>query len=169
MATKLERNGKLDLITELSLTQRRVDQLIEVGVLVAGHDEKFDVEWNVRRYRAYRADDREYVISELTEAAEKFEDGMRRLKAEPDMTKRRKLADRDNIGAQIGRLDAAYRLGNAMSEEGRRPLLSRYTGQEVGKAISAYFGTLGMVINDDTSLSDANPPNRHDRRRARRA
>lgn len=168
MATKLERNGKLELIAELGLSHRRVDQLIDIGVLIAGFDEVFHLDLNVRRYRAYRDKDREYVVGELEDAARKFDDGMRRLKAEPDMAKRRKLAERDDTGAQIGRLDAAFRLGNAISEEASRPLLNRYTGREVANAMSAYFGILGMVIDDDLSLKDEAPKNRRERRRAGR-
>lgn len=161
MAKRLEDNGKQDLIDELGITPRRLNQLIQMGVIDAGGDEVFDLAINTRRYHAYKDGDREYVFAELTAAAHAFDDGMRRLQAEPDMKKRRALAERDGIGAHIGRLDAAYRLGNSMQEEHRQPLLARYCNQEVGKAASAFFAAIGVVVSDDA-------PNRRERRRAAR-
>lgn len=152
MTTKLERNGKLELIERLGLTQRRIDQLIEAGVLIEGHDGNFDVDWNSRRYRAYRDTDRDYVAAELNAAGDALNDGLRKLRAEPGVAKRRKIAERDRIGAQIGKMDAAYRLGNAMAPDGHRKVLNVVTNLAVGEAISEYFSLLGMSISDDVSV-----------------
>lgn len=162
--TKLQENGKRELIDRLALTERRVNQLVDSGVIVESGDGTFDVERNLRRYRAYRDGDFEYVAGELASASDRFSDGIRRLQAEPDMEKRRTLEERDPIGPQIGRLDAAFRLGNAMSREHSRPLLDEYTGRKIGDCFNLYLQTLGMTFVGDEEM----PKNRRERRRADR-
>lgn len=148
--TKLERTGKLALVDRIGLTRRRVDQLIDLGVLIAGCDEGFDLVLNERRYRAFRDIDREYVAAELNAATDSLQDGLRRLRATPDIEKRRKIAKRDKIGAQIGRIDAAFRLGNSMTSEESRPLIAMATDRAVGDAISEFFDLLHFTyVGDD--------------------
>jgi hypothetical protein len=144
---KLDDNGKRDLIEALRLTHRRIDQLIDLGVLVAGGDEKFDVERNIERYRAYKDRDFDYVERELKQATYALEDGLRLLRSEKNVQKRRELQERHKIGANIGRLDGAFRLGNALASEGQRPLLSQHTSRTVGDAINELFSLLGMEID----------------------
>lgn len=161
--TKLDENGKRELVDRLALSERRVNQLIETGVIVESGDGTFDVETNRRRYQAFKDEDREYVISELSAASERFVAGIRRLEAEPDMTKRRAIEKRDPVGPEIGKMDGAYRLGNAISEQGHRPLLAMFTGRNVGDMFNLYCQTLGLTfIGDDVK------PNRHARRAAGR-
>ena len=148
---KLAENGKQAMIDEIGLTQRRVDQLIEHGVLVAGGDNVFDFELNLRRYRAYKARDFDYVARELGEASAALEVGLKVLRAETNLKKRRQIEKREAFGANVGRLDRAFLLGNAMAPEGHRPLLSIVTNQAVGAMIGEYCELLGVEINDDKS------------------
>lgn len=162
--TKLQENGKRELIDRLALSERRVHQLVGDGIIIESGDGTFDVELNLRRYRAFKDDDVEYVATELMTACEKFTDGIKRLKQEPDLEKRRAMEKRDPVGPQIGRLDRAFRLGNAMSREASRPLLNNYTGRQIGDCFNIYLETLGLThIGDDEA-----PRNRRERRRVGR-
>jgi hypothetical protein len=75
------------------------------------------------------------------------------LRAEKSLRRRRKLEEKNRVGAQIGRLDAAYRLGNAIAPEGQRELLNAFAGREIGDAVSAYLDLLGMIYVGDGKIA----------------
>jgi hypothetical protein len=116
---------KMDLAERLRLTRRRVDQLIDAGMFYARVDGAFDITANAERYRAYRRKDVDWIAEELERLAGQISAGLKQMRATSSRPKRRKVAR--EIGPLIPALDAAMRVGNAISPLGHRDLLNQYT------------------------------------------
>lgn len=159
-----EFGDKLELAKYLEISRRHVDRLIDDGVLIADPDCRFDLERNQRRHNAFKNHDTAFVDFELRTSVEALTEGMRELRGISSMAKRRKAAERLKVGHNIGRLDAAFQLGNAMASEGHRPLLADYCGRVVGEAIGEYFDLLGIEMGAEPDTA----PSRKRGRRARR-
>jgi hypothetical protein len=159
----MEFGGKNELEARLQLGRRQIDRLEALGVLIAGSDERFDLALNERRYRAFMGRDADYVARQIDKAVEDFQAGMAELAAEPDLHKRRKLAETLKAGSAIGQLDAAMRLGNAISSEAQRPLLGIVTRGEIARLLATYLDLLEFEYAEDSA--DRRKPGRKPRRR----
>jgi len=155
---------KLELAKYLEISRRHVDRLVDDGVLIADPDDRFDLERNQRRHDAFKNHDIAFVDFELRASVEALTEGMRELRGISNISKRRKTAERLKVGHNIGRLDAAFQLGNAMASEGHRPLLRDYCGRVVGEAVGEYFDLLGIEMQAEHDT----PAPRKRGRRARR-
>jgi hypothetical protein len=133
---------KMDLAERLRLTRRRVDQLIDAGMFYARVDGAFDITANAERYRAYRRKDVDWIADELERIAGQISGGLKQMTATSSLPKRRKLAR--EIGPLIPQLDAAMRVGNAISPSGQRDLLDEHTNMITGQLI-------GELLADQTS------------------
>jgi hypothetical protein len=115
---------KQDLAERLRLTRRRVDQLIDAGVLYARADKSFDIAANAERYRAFQRKDVEWIAEELERLAASINAALKQMRATSSALKRRKIAR--EVGPLIPQLDAALRVGNAIAPTGQRDLLNDY-------------------------------------------
>ncbi len=125
------------LADALNLTTRRVQQLEDRGVIIPQPDGDYDLERNRDRYWLFRDHQMDRVLSELEQAAERADQLISRIRKEPDIRNRRRLAKEH--GADIGRLHDAMRLANAMSPEHARQLLGDFTTMVFGRAVSELF------------------------------
>jgi hypothetical protein len=136
-------NGtKQDLAERLRLTRRRVDQLIDAGVFYARADQSFDIAANCERYRAYRRKDIDWIAEELERLAAQITACLKQMRATSSPPKRRKLAR--EIGPLIPQLDAAMRVGNAISPSGQRDLLDDYTGTLTSRLLGELLAESAM-------------------------
>jgi hypothetical protein len=136
--------SQIDLATELGISDRRIRQLEEKGVVVRNTRGNYDVDRNRRRYRLFIDRDMERVANEVEEAAERAADVLDQMRAEPDLSTRRLLVQR--LGSTVGELDSAMKLANALAPDSSRALLDSYTNMVVGRLTSELFDLCNWQI-----------------------
>jgi hypothetical protein len=129
--------GQSELASVLSVTDRRVRQLEDEGVILRHPDGKYDEDRNRRRHRQFIDRDIDQVAIGVEEAARRADDALDQLRAEPDLEQRRLLAK--DLGSAIGELDCAMRLANALAPESARAMLESYTRMVVARAASEFL------------------------------
>ena len=102
-----------ELASALAISDRRVRQLEDQGVIPCHPDGGYDVDRCRRRYRLFIDRDIDRVATAVEEAAERAEDALDQIRGEPDLEGRRVLAN--GLGGAIGELDGAMRLANALA------------------------------------------------------
>lgn len=153
MPTKSERNGKNELVDRLGLTPRRIEQLVNDGVIIANSQGQFDLDENLNRYRVFKQKDLGWLSRQMTRNADDLRTGFQKLYDANSVAQRRALGPQ--VGPLIGETDDLMRLGAAISVEGKRPLLNHFTNMTIGALLSEYFALLGYEIADDEA-----PPRR---------
>jgi hypothetical protein len=141
-ATKLANQS--ELADALRISDRRVRQLEDRGVVVRHSDGNYDVDRNRRRYRLFIDRNIDEVTAGVEKAAKGADDALDELRAEPNLEQRRLLSKR--LGPAIGELDCAMRLANALAGESARPMLESYTRMVVGRAASEFLELCNLQI-----------------------
>jgi hypothetical protein len=129
--------SQTDLAKELAISDRRVRQLEERGVVIRHPEGGYDIHRNRRRYRLFIDRDLEGAANGVEEAAKRADDALDQIRAEPDLEGRRLLAQ--GLGSAIGELDGAMRLANALAPESARAMLESYTRMVVGRTASEFL------------------------------
>jgi len=92
--------------------------------------------------------DAEAIFIELEELAVAIEDGFKRLRAEPDIEKRREMAT--EVGPLIGRLGAALARSHDLAPEGSRDFTAQATDAVIfGPAIGEFMQICGLKLADE--------------------
>jgi hypothetical protein len=129
--------SQADLAKQLAISDRRVRQLEEHGVIVRHPKGNYDLDRNRRRYRLYVDRDIDQVAIGVEEATKRADEALDQIRSEPSLEERRRLAKR--LGSVIGELDGAMRLANALAPESERALLDSYTRLFVGRAATEFL------------------------------
>ena len=132
------------LANELGVTDRRVRQLEDQGVIVRDCDGGYDVGLNRRRYRLFIDHDVDRVATAVEEAARRSDDALDQIRIEPSLKKRRALAQK--LGSTIGELEREMRLANALAPEHHRKLSDSLTRMIVGRAVGELLDLCGWQI-----------------------
>ena len=128
-----ELTSQSKLANELGLTDRRVRQLEDQGVIVRNCDGRYDVGLNHSRYRLFIDRDIDRVATAVEEAAKRSDDALDQIRTEPSLKKRRVLAQK--LGSAIGQLELEMKLANALAPEHHRQLSDSLTCMIVGRAV----------------------------------
>jgi hypothetical protein len=139
--------SQIDLAKELAISDRRVRQLEEQGVIIRRPDGDYDIDRNRRRYRVFIGRDLEGAANSVEKAAKGADDALDELRGEPDLEQRRLLAQ--GLGSAIGELDGAMRLANALAPESARAMLDTFTRMVVGRAASEFLELCAWRIADE--------------------
>jgi hypothetical protein len=143
---KVEKLNQLDLAKELAISDRRVRQLEEQGVIVRDPDGNYKLDRNRRRYRQFIERDVEGVANDVEEAARCADDALDQMRAVQDLEERRLLAKR--LGCAVGQLDMAMRLADALAPASRA-MLESYTRMFVGRVASEFLELCNWRIAAD--------------------
>jgi hypothetical protein len=135
------------LANALNLTDRRIRQLVDLGVVVREPDGNYDLDLNRRRYRLYIDRDVDRIADDIENASIEVDEALKLLHDEPDLSKRRALGR--EVGFVVGQLDRAMRLANALAPEHDKPLLETYTRMVVGRAAGAWMDLCRIILADD--------------------
>jgi hypothetical protein len=90
----------------------------------------------------------EAIFIELEDLASEIEDGFKRLRAEPDIEKRREMAI--EVGPLIGQLDRALARSHDLSKEGSNGFMARATDATIlGPAVGEFMQICGLDLADE--------------------
>ncbi len=117
----------------LSLTARRVGQLVDLGVVIVGPDGRADVSLSCERYEIFRRRD-PYSIAALIDDAERA--GLAAAEAAERLGDHATLAEAGKAATLALEFDQIGKLLEAMRPEHQRPLL-RYVRESVVAEIAA--------------------------------
>jgi hypothetical protein len=92
------------------------------------------------------ADFKTRVNAETEQSAECVDQMLSRIRGEPDIAERRRLAK--EYGPAIGRFGYAMRLSVGMASEHERQLLETYANMVIGRAISQLFNLCEWLIEE---------------------
>jgi hypothetical protein len=126
-----------ELANALGISDRRVRQLEEQGVIIRCPDGNYDVDWCLRRYRLFIDRDINQVAMAVERAVERVDNALDQLRGEPGLEVRRRLVER--LGPAVGELDGAMRLANALAPATHRELLESYTRMVVGRTAAEFL------------------------------
>jgi DNA-binding transcriptional MerR regulator len=127
MRPKVEWTNQSKLAEALAITDRRVRQLEDQGVLV--------VAVNGYRYRLFKTRDNDRPSADAEQAAWRAQDALDQIHAALSLKERRRLARK--LGPTIGELGEAMRLSNALLEEQHeRDFLNMFTQLLVDRAFA---------------------------------
>jgi hypothetical protein len=136
-----------ELADALDISDRRVRQLEELGVIVRHPNGGYDIDKNRRRCRIFTDHDIDLATTAVEQAARDVEDALDQIRAAP-AEGRRRLAQK--LGPAVGVLDGAMRLANALAPEHQRPLLNSYTTMLIGRTAGELFDLCGWQLESDS-------------------
>jgi hypothetical protein len=134
MRPKVERANQSKLAEALAITDRRVRQLEDQGVLVRDSLGTYDVAVNCYRYRLFKTRDNDRVSADAEQAAWRAQDALDQIHAAPNLKTRRRLARK--LGPAIGELGDAMALANAFFEAHERDFLNMFARLLVERAFA---------------------------------
>jgi hypothetical protein len=145
MRPKVERTNQSKLAEALAITDRRVRQLEDQGVLVRDSLGTYDVAVNRYRYRLFKTRDNDRPSADAEQAAWRAQDALDQIHAAPSLKARRRLARK--LGPTIGELGEAMRLANALLEEQHeRAFLNLFTQLLVDRAFAELRDLCGWKL-----------------------
>ena len=97
--------------------------------------------------------DAEAIFAELEELAVEIEAGFKRLRAEPDIEKRRKMAE--EVGPLIGKLQRALARSHDLSRESSGGFMAQATDAIIlGPTIGEFMHICGLTLADEKGKSN---------------
>jgi hypothetical protein len=86
----------------------------------------------------------ELVCRDIEKIATAFDAGMARMRKEPDIAKRRELAQ--EVGPLVGQLDRAFKRSHELLPEGERQFATYGTDHMIGDAIAEFLSVCNWRI-----------------------
>jgi hypothetical protein len=151
MKHKVERTNQAGLADALAITDRRVRQLEDQGVLVRDFGGRYDVGFNRHRYRLFKTRDYHQAAIDIEQAARRAQDALDQIRAASGLNERRTLAP--ELGPAIGELYRAMKLCNALADEHERLLFATFTRMVVGRAVGELLSLCNWELADEPSRS----------------